>query len=108
MVTVIGVRFRKAGKIYYFNPGKYKVKKGQHVIVETVRGVEFGSVVLGPKKIEDEQLMQPLKTVIRIANANDYKIEEQNREKEKRAYKICQEKIQKHQLAMKLVDGIYL
>ncbi|MBQ1687665.1 MAG: stage 0 sporulation family protein [Lachnospiraceae bacterium] len=107
MVTVIGVRFRKAGKIYYFNPGKYKVKKGQHVIVETVRGVEFGSVVLGPKKIEDEQLMQPLKTVIRIANANDYKIEEQNREKEKRAYKICQEKIQKHQLAMKLVETEY-
>ena len=107
MVTVIGVRVRKAGKIYYFNPGKYKVKKGQHVIVETVRGVEFGSVVLGPKKIEDEQLMQPLKTVIRIANANDYKIEEQNREKEKRAYKICQEKIQKHQLAMKLVETEY-
>lgn len=107
MVTVIGVRFRKAGKIYYFNPGKYKVKKGQHVIVETVRGVEFGSVVLGPKKIEDEQLIQPLKTVIRIANANDYKIEEQNREKEKRAYKICQEKIQKHQLAMKLVETEY-
>lgn len=107
MITVIGVRFRKAGKIYYFNPGKYKVKKGQHVIVETVRGVEFGSVVLGPKKIEDEQLIQPLKTVIRIANANDYKIEEQNREKEKRAYKICQEKIQKHQLAMKLVETEY-
>lgn len=107
MITIIGVRFRKAGKIYYFNPAKYKIKKGDHVIVETARGVEFGTVVLGPKKITDDEVVQPLKTVIRVATAQDYKTEERNREKEKDAFRICQEKIQKHGLGMKLVDTEY-
>lgn len=107
MVTIIGVRFRKAGKIYYFSPAKYQVKKGQHVIVETARGVEFGSVVLGPQKIADDEIVQPLKSVIRVATPADYKIEEKNRQKEKEAFAICQEKIAKHQLAMKLVDTEY-
>ena len=107
MVTIIGVRFRKAGKIYYFSPAKYKVKKGEHVIVETARGVEFGSVVLGPKQVADDEIVQPLKPVIRVATAQDYKAEEKNREKEKEAFAICQEKIAKHKLAMKLVDTEY-
>lgn len=107
MITIIGVRFRKAGKIYYFNPAKYRIKKGDHVIVETARGVEFGTVVLGPKKITDDEVVQPLKPVIRVATAQDYKIEERNREKEKDAFRICQEKIHKHGLAMKLVDTEY-
>ena len=107
MVTIIGVRFRKAGKIYYFSPAKYQVKKGQHVIVETARGVEFGSVVLGPQKIADDEIVQPLKSVIRVATPADYKIEEKNRQKEKEAFAICQEKIAKHKLAMKLVDTEY-
>lgn len=107
MITIIGVRFRKAGKIYYFNPAKYKIKKGDHVIVETARGVEFGTVVLGPKKITDDEVVQPLKPVIRVATAQDYKTEERNREKEKDAFRICQEKIQKHGLGMKLVDTEY-
>lgn len=107
MITIIGVRFRKAGKIYYFNPAKYKIKKGDHVIVETARGVEFGTVVLGPKKIMDDEVVQPLKPVIRVATAQDYKTEERNREKEKDAFRICQEKIQKHGLGMKLVDTEY-
>lgn len=107
MITIIGVRFRKAGKIYYFNPAKYRIKKGDHVIVETARGVEFGTVVLGPKKITDDEVVQPLKPVIRVATAQDYKTEERNREKEKDAFRICQEKIQKHGLGMKLVDTEY-
>ena len=107
MVTIIGVRFRKAGKIYYFSPAKYQLKKGQHVIVETARGVEFGSVVLGPQKIADDEIVQPLKSVIRVATPADYKIEEKNRQKEKEAFAICQEKIAKHKLAMKLVDTEY-
>ena len=107
MITIIGVRFRKAGKIYYFNPAKYKIKKGDHVIVETARSVEFGTVVLGSKKITDDEVVQPLKPVIRVATAQDYKTEERNREKEKDAFRICQEKIQKHGLGMKLVDTEY-
>lgn len=107
MVTIIGVRFRKAGKIYYFSPAKYKVKKGDHVIVETARGVEYGLVVLGPKKVKKEEIVQPLKSVIRIATPADDKIEEKNRKKEKEAFQICLEKIAKHKLGMKLVDTEY-
>lgn len=107
MVTIIGVRFRKAGKIYYFSPAEYKVEKGQHVIVETARGVEFGQVVMSPKLVTDDEIVQPLKTVIRVATEQDYKTEEKNREKEKEAFRICLEKIHKHQLAMKLVDTEY-
>lgn len=107
MVTVIGVRFRTAGKIYYFSPSKLQVKKGDHVIVETARGVEYGSVVLSPKKVSDDEIMQPLKPVLRVATEADEKAQKKNYEKEKEAFKICQEKIVKHGLAMKLVETEY-
>lgn len=107
MVKVIGVRFRTAGKIYFFAPGKLKIKTGDKVIVETARGVEFGHVVTGPKEVPEEQITQPLKSVIRIATAEDVKKEEKNREKEKEAFEICLEKIRRHELEMKLIDAEY-
>lgn len=107
MTKVIGVRFRQAGKVYYFAPGKLHIKKGDKVIVETARGVEFGSVVAGPKEIPDEEVMQPLKSVIRIATEEDKRNEEKNREKEKEAYDICLEKIRAHNLDMKLINAEY-
>ena len=107
MVKVIGVRFRRAGKIYYFAPGKHKVNRGDAVIVETVRGVEYGHVVLGPKEIPDDEVIQPLKYAIRKATEQDRQTEERNREKEKEAFKICLEKIRKHGLEMKLIDAEY-
>lgn len=107
MTKVIGVRFRTAGKIYFFAPGKYKIHAGDKVIVETARGVEFGSVVSGIREVEDEKIQQPLKPVIRIATADDIRREEKNREKEKEAFEICLEKIRKHGLEMKLIDAEY-
>ncbi|MEG1742280.1 MAG: stage 0 sporulation family protein, partial [Acetivibrio sp.] len=107
MTKVIGVRFRRAGKVYYFAPGKFQIQKGDSVIVETARGVEFGSVVLEQREIPDEEVMQPLKPVIRLATAEDRKTEEKNREKEKEAFEICLEKIRKHELEMKLIDAEY-
>lgn len=107
MTRVIGVRFRPAGKIYFFAPGKYEIKTGDKVIVETARGVEFGSVVTGPKDVEDDKITQPLKSVIRIATQEDIRKEEKNREKEKEAFGICLEKIRKHGLEMKLIDAEY-
>ena len=88
MTRVIGVRFRTAGKIYFFAPGALHIKKGQNVIVETARGVEYGHVVMGEKDVEDEKVVQPLKSVIRIATKEDDAIEEKNRKKEKEAFKI--------------------
>ena len=107
MTRVIGVRFRPAGKIYFFAPGKLDIKTGDKVIVETARGVEFGSVVTGPKDVDDDKITPPLKPVIRIATAEDVKKEEKNREKEKEAFNICLEKIRKHGLEMKLIDAEY-
>ena len=107
MTTIIGVRFRTAGKIYFFAPGKFPVKTGDQVIVETARGVEFGNVVTGPKDVEDDMITQPVKSVIRIATEEDKRIEVKNREKEKEAFKICLEKIRKHGLEMKLIDAEY-
>ena len=107
MVKIIGVRFRKTGKIYYFSPGELEIEKGQHVIVETVRGIEYGAVVLGIREVSEEEITTPLKGVIRIATEEDDKIEEENRNKEKEAYKICLEKIAKHNLDMKLIDAEY-
>ena len=107
MVTVIGVRFRTAGKIYYSSPGKLEIKNGDHVIVETARGIEYGHVVLGNRDVEDNKVVQPLKAVIRMANKEDIAREEANRKKEKDAFKICQEKIRKHKLEMKLIDVEY-
>ena len=91
MIKVIGVRFRTAGKIYFFSPGGLELKAGDKVIVETARGVEFGSVVTGIKEVPDDQISQPLKPVIRIATQDDARREAKNREKEKEAFKICQE-----------------
>lgn len=107
MTKVIGVRFRRAGKIYYFSPGKLKIHAGDHVIVETARGVEYGSVVIGAKEVEDDKVIQPLKPVIRLATVQDDDQEDANRAKEKDAFKICQDKIKKHGLEMKLIDAEY-
>lgn len=107
MTKVIGVRFRTAGKIYFFAPGKFEIKQGSHVIVETARGIEYGRVVSGPKEVKDEDVVQPLKSVIRLASDQDRKVVEKNKQKEKDAFKICQEKIRKHGLEMKLVDVEY-
>ena len=107
MTRVIGVRFRPAGKIYFFAPGKYNIHTGDKVIVETARGVEFGTVVTGQRDVEDDKIFQPLKPVIRIATQDDIRKEEKNREKEKEAFGICLEKIRKHGLEMKLIDAEY-
>ena len=107
MIRVIGVRFRNVGKIYYFSPKNLEIKAGDHVIVETARGVEYGNVVLAPRDVKEEKVVQPLKDVIRIANAQDDKKEETNRKKEREAYKICQKKIREHGLEMKLIDVEY-
>ena len=107
MTKVIGVRFRQAGKVYFFSPGKFHIKQGDKVIVETARGVEFGSVVSGVKEVPDETIMQPLKSVIRIATEEDKRNEERNREKEKEAFRVCLEKIREHELDMKLINAEY-
>lgn len=107
MTKVIGVRFRTAGKIYFFDPLDFPVEKGGHVIVETARGIEFGTVVSAPKEVEDDKIVQPLKPVLRIANQRDVEQEAGNKRKEKEAYKICLEKIQEHGLEMKLIDAEY-
>lgn len=107
MTKVIGVRFRNAGKIYYFDPLSFQIEKGDHVIVETARGVEYGHVVVGVKEVEDDKVIQPLKPVIRVATPEDDDKEVKNHEKEKEAYKICLEKIAKHGLEMKLIDAEY-
>ena len=107
MIKVVGVRFRNAGKIYYFDPADLDITTGTHVIVETARGVEMGTVILAPKEVDDEMVIQPLKAVIRIATDADERTVKKNREKEKEAFKICLEKIAKHKLDMKLVDAEY-
>ncbi len=107
MVKVIGVRFRRAGKVYYFDPGNKEITRGQHVIVETARGVEYGEVILGNREIEEEKIVQPLKPVIRIATKKDDKQEADNRIKEKEAFNICLEKIAQFGLEMKLIDVEY-
>ena len=107
MIKVIGVRFRDAGKIYFFDPLQFNIKKDDHVIVETARGIEFGTVVSGIREVEDDNVIQPLKPVLRIASARDCEQEASNKEREKEAFRICLEKIQKHNLDMKLIDAEY-
>ena len=107
MVTIIGVRFRSAGKIYYFDPGEKKIPRGTCVIVETARGIEMGTVIVPNKEVEEDTVVQPLKPVIRMANEEDFAIVKENKIKQKEAYAICQEKIRKHELEMKLVDVEY-
>ena len=107
MTKVIGVRFRTAGKVYFFDPLQLEIKRGDHVIVETSRGIEFGTVVAGVHEVEDDKVIQPLKPVMRIAGERDIEQEAANKEKEKEAFKICKEKILKHGLEMKLIDAEY-
>lgn len=107
MVKVIGVRFRQAGKIYNFDPLDFKIEVGNHVIVETARGIEYGKVVQSVKEKNEEDVIMPLKPVIRVATEEDDKIAKQNKDKEKKAFFICKEKIKRHGLEMKLIDTEY-
>ena len=107
MIKVIGVRFRQAGKIYYFDPLDFDIEVGQHVIVETARGIEYGLVLTGPRNVEADKVIQPLKPVIRVATPDDDEVERKNKEKEKTAFGIGLEKIAKHKLEMKLIDAEY-
>ncbi|SHH46368.1 Cell fate regulator YaaT, PSP1 superfamily (controls sporulation, competence, biofilm development) [Caloranaerobacter azorensis DSM 13643] len=107
MVTVVGVRFKKAGKIYYFDPAELEIKKDDYVIVETVRGIEFGQVVVGPKEVSEEEIVSPLKPVIRVATEEDMEKHYENKEKENIAFDICLKKIEEHGLEMKLIDVEY-
>jgi len=107
MVTVVGVRFKKAGKIYYFSPGELEVKKNDNIIVETARGIEFGECVIAPKQIDESEIVSPLKSVIRIAIEEDIIKHTENKEKEKEAFEVCLNKIQQHDLKMKLIDVEY-
>ena len=106
-MKVVGVRFRKAGKVYYFDPLEFDIKQGSNVIVETARGVEFGYVVMGIKDLPEEKITQPLKPVLRPATEEDVKIQEENAAREREAFKVCLEKIRKHNLEMKLIDSEY-
>ena len=104
MTEVVGVRFKKAGKIYYFDPGKAKIEPGSHVIVETIRGIEYGTVVHGNKAVNEKNLVSPLKTVIRVATPKDDDIYANNKIKEKEAFEICLKKIAEKNMDMKLID----
>ena len=107
MIKVVGIHFQRAGKIYYFDPLDYDLETAMHVIVETARGIEMGTVLIPPKEVDDDKVVQPLKPVIRIATDDDEKVIEKNKEKEAEAYVICKEKIAKHGLDMKLVAAEY-
>jgi cell fate regulator YaaT (PSP1 superfamily) len=105
--NVVGVRFKQAGKIYYFDPLEIEVKQGEYVIVETARGVEFGQVMVGPKQVGEDKVTLPLKNVIRVATTEDRTQLAENKEKEKKALTICQQKVDQHNLDMKLIDVEY-
>lgn len=107
MTKVIGVRFREAGKIYYFDPLEFEIKRDDAVIVETARGVELGHVVMGPHDVEDDAVVKPLKPVMRLATPEDHEKEAENRKKEKEAFEICNKKIAEHELVMKLIGCEY-
>ena len=107
MKRIIGVRFRSAGKIYFFDPLDFEVKRNDHVIVETARGIEYGTVVGDIREVDDSEVTQPLKPVLRVATKKDDEQEQKNKEKEKDAFKICLEKIHARGLEMKLIDAEY-
>ncbi len=107
MVKVTGVRFKTAGKVYYFDPGEFELNLGDHVIVETARGMEFGTVAMETSEVSEKDIVAPLKKIIRIANKEDYKRHSENVKKKERAMQLCQEKIDKHGLVMKLIDVEY-
>ena len=107
MTKIVGVRFKTAGKVYYFDPADYEIKKGGFVVVETARGTELGEVVIAQCEINKERVVKPLKSVIRVANEKDMQIRNNNKQKEKNAFAICNEQIKKHGLEMKLVEVEY-
>lgn len=107
METVVGVRFKQAGKIYYFSPGGWDLALHDHVIVETARGMEYGTVVIAPREVSEKKVVKPLKDVIRKATEADEKTNEENKIKEKKAFQICLEKIKDNNLEMKLIDVEY-
>lgn len=107
MTKIVGVRFKPAGKIYYFDPAGFEIKKDKFVVVETARGIEMGEVIIEPCDIKDENVIKPLKSVLRLATDEDIKNREKNKEKEKSAFQICEEQIKKHNLEMKLVEVEY-
>lgn len=107
MKEIIGVRFKKPGKIYFFDPKHYNLKKGQHVIVETQMGQEFAEVIIENKMVPEEKIENELKPILRVAGHKDYKHHEENKQKEKEAFDICQEQIKKHKLEMNLTDVEY-
>ena len=107
MIKIVGVRFKNAGKIYYFDPVDFEIEKDIDVVVETARGLEFGRIVVGPKEIEEEKLISPLKPIIRIATEEDKAIYRENKEKAKETFEICQQKIKEHGLTMFLIDCEY-
>ena len=107
MINVVGVRFKTAGKVYFFDPADFDLKEGDCVIVETARGMEFGTVSSGPKDVNEKDIVKPLKKVVRIANEKDIARNEENEKKRGEAMMICQQKIENHGLEMKLVDVEY-
>ncbi|MCD7036627.1 stage 0 sporulation family protein [Metabacillus sp. GX 13764] len=107
MYKVVGVRFKKAGKIYYFDPNGFQIENSDFVIVETVRGIEFGKVVISEKQVGENDIVLPLKKVLRVADAKDRLIVEENQQAAKDAYEVCQQKVAQHGLDMKLVDVEY-
>jgi len=107
MAYIVGVKFRNVGKIYYFDPKNFELKTGDHVIVETARGIEYGTVVTGPKDVKDKEVVHPLKEVVRRATPEDDERERQNRLKEREAFLVCRQKIREHDLDMKLIDAEY-
>lgn len=107
LYDVVGVHFKKAGKVYYFDPNQFDISENEFVIVETVRGIEYGKVVITKKQVDENDVVLPLKKVIRIANENDRTIVEENKHAAKEAYQVCQQKVVEHNLDMKLVDVEY-
>ncbi|PGB01963.1 stage 0 sporulation protein [Bacillus toyonensis] len=107
LYDVVGVRFKKAGKVYYFDPNQFDISENEFVIVETVRGIEYGKVVITKKQVDENDVVLPLKKVIRIANENDRTLVEENKHAAKEAYQVCQQKVVEHNLDMKLVDVEY-
>ncbi|MBK5252657.1 MAG: stage 0 sporulation protein, partial [Peptostreptococcaceae bacterium] len=104
MIKVAGIRFKEVGKIYYFDPGEFEIEQGQSVVVETVRGIEYGKVAIGSRFVPQKEVYQPLKKILRIATEEDDKKNEENKKQEKEAFELCQCKIEKHKLEMKLID----
>ena len=107
MIKIVGVRFKSAGKIYYFDPVELEVEKNMDVVVETARGLEYGKVVVGPKEIEEQELVSPLKPIIRVATEEDTQIYLENKDKARETFELCQQKIKEHDLTMFLIDCEY-